>query len=490
MGTQAGEFAHQLSFNVGRMTVEPPRLLVRDADGAECKLEPRVMQVLVELAGANGALLSREDLRNSCWDGRVTSDDAIDRVIAQLRRLSTNIGGNSFTVETVPKVGYRLVDPSAGAGASPGGLVTRRLVLGGSIGASAAALAGVTLYKIFGRQAAPSGGGPMTIAVLPFTSEAPSPQLETLAAELSDEVRSDISRVVDIRVIAQTSSRNAANEGKTAQQVGMALGADYLVEGQVGNVDGRILTTVALVDTGSGSQVWAAQETAPAADPTGLRPAITGDIIQHLAGIIPISSQPLPPVHRPDPEAYAMVQQANRFLEEVRTNQMRGKQLQALALGDQAEALVQRALAIDPSYSGALATLASITRNGWTTALARQNLTTKQRVQASVEIVRRALVADPRDPAALTELGDYYRRFEFRWDEAENLFRRALGINPSFVEAHWSYGYELGNTRPRDRGARPRALRIRAGPAQPIPPRGIAATSLPGRVASSGNETV
>lgn len=444
MSTQAASLAHELSFKFGSMTVEPARLLVRGADGAECKLEPRVMQVLVELARANGALLSRDDLRNSCWDGRITSDDAIDRVIAQLRRLSANVGGNTFTVETVPKVGYRFVVASLDAGPSIRPTISRRLLLGGSIGAAAAAMTGITLYKVVGRRATPSADGLMTIAVLPFTSEAPSPQLETLAAELSDEVRSDVSRVVDIRVIAQTSSRNVANEGKTAQQVGRVLGADYLVEGQVGSIDGRILTSVALVDSGSGSQVWAAQETAPTADPTGLRPAITGDIIQHLAGIIPISGQPLPPVHRPDPEAYAMVQQANRLLEDVRTNQMRGKQAHALALGDQAEALVQRALAIDPNYSGALATLASITRNGWTATLARQKLTTKQRVQASANIVRRALVADPRDPAALTELGDYYRRFEFRWDEAENLFRRALGINPSFVEAHWSYGYELG----------------------------------------------
>lgn len=444
MATQVARLAHQPAFKLGTMKVEPAHVLARGADGKECKLEPRVMQVLVELAQANGAILSRADLRDSCWEGRVTSDDAIDRVIAQIRRLSAGVGANSFAVETVPKVGYRLIElPADGRSARASGL-SRRFLIGGSIAALGGAATGFALYKRIGRPAPRSRDAPMTIAVLPFTSEAPSPQLETLAAELSDEVRSDVSRVVEIRVIAQTSSRNAANEGRTAQQVGNSLGADYIVEGQLGSVNGQIVTSIALVDSANGSQVWAVQESAPARDPTQLRPEISGDVIQHLAGIIPISTQNLPPIRRPDPEAYALVQQANRLLEAVRTNEMRGRRGDALDLGNQAQALVQRALAIDPNYSGALATLATITRNGWTTALARQNLTTKQRVQASIDIVRRALVADPRDPAALTELGDYDRRFEFRWDEAENLFRRALAIDPSFVEAHWSYGYELG----------------------------------------------
>ncbi len=53
---------------------------------------------------------------------------------------------------------------------------------------------------------------------------------------------------------------------------------------------------------------------------------------------------------------------------------------------------------------------------------------------------------------ALTHLADYYRRFELRWDEAENLFRRALAIDPSLIDRHWSYGYLLGTTGPAARG--------------------------------------
>ena len=87
---------------------------------------------------------------------------------------------------------------------------------------------------------------------------------------------------------------------------------------------------------------------------------------------------------------------------------------------------------------------ATLTRNGWTRALAAQTATQAERAAASADVIRRALTSDPNDPAALSALGDYYRRFEWRWKEAETLFRRAIAGNPSLIEAHWALGYELG----------------------------------------------
>jgi tetratricopeptide (TPR) repeat protein len=67
------------------------------------------MQVLVALARANGEILTREALTVLCWDGRIVGEDAINRVMSRLRRLSEGIGGCSFRIETITKVGYRLV---------------------------------------------------------------------------------------------------------------------------------------------------------------------------------------------------------------------------------------------------------------------------------------------------------------------------------------------------------------------------------------------
>ena len=93
------------AFRVGPLVVEPP--LCRVSTGET--LEPRVMQVLVALARANGAVVSRDDLIRTCWNGRIVGDDSITRVIGRLRRLAEARGGGAFAIETLPKVGYRLI---------------------------------------------------------------------------------------------------------------------------------------------------------------------------------------------------------------------------------------------------------------------------------------------------------------------------------------------------------------------------------------------
>jgi DNA-binding winged helix-turn-helix (wHTH) protein/Flp pilus assembly protein TadD len=103
------DLAHAEPFRLGRLDVRPAlRQLVRD-DGAEEVVEPRVMQVLVALASANGGILSRDDLTRRCWEGRVVGEDAINRVISRLRRAAETIGQGSFRIETITKVGYRLL---------------------------------------------------------------------------------------------------------------------------------------------------------------------------------------------------------------------------------------------------------------------------------------------------------------------------------------------------------------------------------------------
>ncbi len=77
-------------------------------------LEPRVMQVLIVLVEAAGAVVSRDDLIQRCWEGRVVSEDAINRCIGQLRRLAKSCDEPCFTIECIPRVGYRLLAATHG----------------------------------------------------------------------------------------------------------------------------------------------------------------------------------------------------------------------------------------------------------------------------------------------------------------------------------------------------------------------------------------
>lgn len=101
------DLAHEPDFALGRMTVRPSSSEVV-VDRQARRVEPRVMQTLVALAQANQGVVSRDALLARCWNGTVVGDDAVTRAIGQLRRLSEAAPG-AFTIETLPKIGYRLI---------------------------------------------------------------------------------------------------------------------------------------------------------------------------------------------------------------------------------------------------------------------------------------------------------------------------------------------------------------------------------------------
>jgi Tol biopolymer transport system component/DNA-binding winged helix-turn-helix (wHTH) protein len=110
------DLAATADFRLAGLLVSPSTREV-SRDGAREMLEPRVMQVLVALFQGDGRVISRDELIARCWEGRIVGEDAINRAIGRLRRLSEADGEASFGIETVPRVGYRLTAKDAPAAA-------------------------------------------------------------------------------------------------------------------------------------------------------------------------------------------------------------------------------------------------------------------------------------------------------------------------------------------------------------------------------------
>ena len=66
------------------------------------------MQVLVCLARAEGAVVSRDDLIRCCWGGRIVGEDAINHCVAKVRQIASTADAPAFAIETIARVGYRL----------------------------------------------------------------------------------------------------------------------------------------------------------------------------------------------------------------------------------------------------------------------------------------------------------------------------------------------------------------------------------------------
>jgi DNA-binding winged helix-turn-helix (wHTH) protein len=112
------KLAGEPDFKLGELTISPSSCRVL-GQGSDNRVEAQTMAVLVVLAKAEGATVSRDDLVEACWQGRIVSDDAIARAIAKVRALARGVIPPAFVIETVPKVGYRLrVEPRAATSAA------------------------------------------------------------------------------------------------------------------------------------------------------------------------------------------------------------------------------------------------------------------------------------------------------------------------------------------------------------------------------------
>ncbi|MFN3944873.1 MAG: winged helix-turn-helix domain-containing protein [Allosphingosinicella sp.] len=176
-------------------------------------LEPRAMQVLVALAESPGTIVSHDDLIERCWDGRIVSDNAIHRAISRVREVVRTLGDGELAVETISKVGYRIVLRPAAEG---GGTAARpkrharRLALAGA----AFLLLGGALLAWGSRPVAAS------VTVIQVDARGTQPLTGELALDIERFLRLAGSKAAlelregdggDLRIVV-TSRRGAVNE--------------------------------------------------------------------------------------------------------------------------------------------------------------------------------------------------------------------------------------------------------------------------------------
>jgi len=253
------DLAATAPFRLGELEITPSTLQVRTPDGVEHTAEPRVLQVLIALAEADGRVVSRDALTQRCWEGRVVGEDSIHRAIARARRLGELSTPPAFVIENIPRVGYRLMSGASGAPAAtaeppyagPRGALPigrRGLIAGGVV---AVAAAGGAAAYLAGRRAPRSD--PL-IAVLPFDNLSVDPQLGYFADGLSEDILNALIRGGGVRVTSRTSSftfRGAA-KAKAAQ----ALHADYLLDGSVLREGSRLRVNAHLTQVSNQQTLW------------------------------------------------------------------------------------------------------------------------------------------------------------------------------------------------------------------------------------------
>ncbi|MCU0304184.1 MAG: winged helix-turn-helix domain-containing protein [Thermoanaerobaculales bacterium] len=96
------------AFGVGGWTVEPQANRVGNGERT-VHLEPKVMDVLLCLAGRPGEVVSRQTLVDEVWATEFISDTTLTHAIAELRRAFGDDARSPHVIETIPKRGYRMI---------------------------------------------------------------------------------------------------------------------------------------------------------------------------------------------------------------------------------------------------------------------------------------------------------------------------------------------------------------------------------------------
>ncbi len=250
------DLAQEPAFALGSVQVVPGELAVV-GDGRRQELQRRVMQVLVVLAQARPAVVSRDSLIERCWGGRVVGDDAINRCILALRSTSKAFAGpEPFTIETVPRVGHRLVEAARPATFDAPPAVAprarRRLAWLGVLVAAAVVALGIALWR---GSLDRGSAAPRSLAVLPFRSLSTLPADRFFAEGIGDEILDRLTNEPGLRVAARGSTARYRDVAD-ARGIGRDLQVGYVLEGSVRAGAGRVRVTASLVQTRDGMRLW------------------------------------------------------------------------------------------------------------------------------------------------------------------------------------------------------------------------------------------
>ena len=308
------DLAREADLRLGSALVRPSLSEVVAASQT-IRLQPRVMQVLVALARADGEVVSRDELLASCWGGLAIGDDAINRCIGRLRRLSEEEAPGAFTIGTLPRIGYRLSQVADRASPPPAQGAVRKL----------------------------------SICVLPFANLSDDPQQEYFSDGISEDIITDLSKVSALSVVA----RNTAFTFKgKVRDVARELGVSHVLEGSVRKAGNRVRITAQLIDGAAGDHIWAERYDRDLTDIFALQDEISMAIVTALKlKLLPQEMQAIAHRGTESVEAYDLYLVARSYY--LTGNYGDPRRDEAI------ERLCRRAVEIDPVYAQAWALLAT-----------------------------------------------------------------------------------------------------------------------------------
>jgi len=200
-------------------------------NGIRLKVRPQPFQVLLALLARSGDIVSREELRRLLWSAEtfVDFEHGLNTAIKELRGLLNDSAGEPRYIETLPKLGYRVVVP-----------VTQ--------------VAPVHAAKAKEENTTTPAA---CVAVLPFVNLSADPENEFFADGITEDVITHLAKIKSLKVISRTSVMAFKKRDRGLREIGERLGASTLLEGSVRRAGSRVRIVAQLIDCATDEHLWA-----------------------------------------------------------------------------------------------------------------------------------------------------------------------------------------------------------------------------------------
>jgi len=410
-------------------------------DAQSRHLEPKAMHVLYQLALCAGETVSRQELMDQVWHGRIVVEDALTRVISQLR-LTLNDSKTRQVIQTVPKKGYRLAADvtwltrqefikltakhSAGPALAPS-FSKRKIAALCASGLLVTLLIFSLLPKMSESQDAMSDvlaqnieknsiKTETTIAFLPWRNLTGDERNNYLAEMLPEELSVTLAQSNNVSVLAHYSSLALAKNPQALDSLAEHVKLEYWVEGSITEANERIRVLVRLVEKQSSNAIWSEVYEDDMQQLLTLNTRIVSDINAQLFGQN-AQADFTTAANSVDINAYQAYLQGNYWWMNGKTSEWFSR----------AEASFLRATQLAPNFAEAFGSLAFI--------YARYNyhdiyMGKAVAVEKATAAIDKALKLDPNDINALLA-GALLATEDLQFDAAEQLINQALIIDPS-----------------------------------------------------------
>lgn len=403
----------RLEFRFAEFEIDVARHELR-RKGERVLVEPQVFDLLVHLVQNQNRIVSKNELIETVWNGRIISEAAISSRISAARRAIGDSGAEQRLIRTLNKRGFRFV-----------GAVT-------------------AIPKILpatpAQEPATSNGGPRmpalvwsdraSIAVLPFQNISGDPEQDHLADGLTEDIVTGLSRQQWISVVGRPEF--ACKDGVTdIRKLACELRARYVLEGSVRKAAGRVRITAQLIDATKRIHAWGDRYDSKLADIFDRQDDITNRIVDSVRSRVIMA------------EAARLRRKPSRTMEALDLVTQALPHMWRMSAGEQqlAQELLQQASTLD-TPQGRAHVHALL---GWTYVNMfnlDSHMPINELTERALDASAKALTLDAQDHWGHLVLGLGHAR-QRRPEEAVRHLSQSVDLNPDFALGHAGLGYAL-----------------------------------------------